>query len=404
MDINLIVSILSLAVAVVVFVITELESRKATIEQTKQENIRATLTDFSALRREHQNFDQEMRDAVDDVDKRRATMRDYLADLERFSVGINRDAYDLEVVSSMSGGMLVRQYRKYFREHIGQRRRNTSLTSTVKREALYSEYEQMMQKLCTLRGEEWQPVDAISEEQWILEQFLRMPISGTDAIFKLFRTLPGAIEAHGEGKQGYLFVPGTRADRCVLAAHADTFFDAAWQDGAEFSNDIVFEDGVYRGTASDCSIGADDRCGCAMLWALRKSGHSLLLLDGEEHGQVGAHYLAEHDPELLALLQQHSFILQLDRRNASDYKTYALPVSSAFTDFIESATGFAAAGDKGRTDIIVLCTQVCGANLSVGYYDEHKPGEHVVYAEWLHTLDVVRRMIAKPLRRFPLEG
>jgi len=402
MDINLIISILSLAVAIIVFVITELENRKATIEQTKQENIRATLTDFSSLRRDHQDFESRMADVGDDATKRRLIIRDYLADLERFAVGINRNAYDLEVVSSMSGGMLIRQYRKFFREHIHQRREATLLTTTVPLNALYCEYEQMMQKLYEIRGEVWEPVEPITEGQWILGQFLKMPIGSSDAVFKLFRTLPGAIEAHGEGKQGYLFVPGTREDRCVLAAHADTFFDAVWQEGAAFSNSVVFQDGVFRGTSPDCSIGADDRCGCAILWALRKSGHSLLILDGEEHGQLGANYLAQNDPELFALLQQHSFILQLDRRNAGD-KTYTLPVSSEFTSFIESATGFTAAGDKGRTDIIVLCSEVCGANLSVGYYDEHKPSEHVVLAEWEHTLDVVRRMIAKPLRRFPLQ-
>ena len=57
-------------------------------------------------------------------------------------------------------------------------------------------------------------------------------------------------------------------------------------------SDVVFEDGVYSSGDDLCGIGADDRAGCAMLWLLRDSGHSLLILDGEEHGQVGAAFFA----------------------------------------------------------------------------------------------------------------
>ena len=116
----------------------------------------------------------------------------------------------------------------------------------------------------------------------------------------------------------------------------------------------------------------------------------------------GARFLRETDPELLAELNAHAFMLQLDRRGASDFKCYGLPVSEAFLAYVQAATGYARNEGKGRTDIQVLCADVCGVNLSVGYYDEHKPEERVEYAEWAHTLDVVRAMLAKPLTRFPL--
>ena len=62
--------------------------------------------------------------------------------------------------------------------------------------------------------------------------------------------------------------------------------------------------------------------------------------------------------------------------------------------------------DEGPGDtaprLVRICGEVCGVNLSVGYYDEHKPEERVCLAEWQHTLDVVRGMLAKPLARFPL--
>ena len=139
-----------------------------------------------------------------------------------------------------------------------------------------------------------------------------------------------------------------------------------------------------------------------MLWVLRKHGHSLLLTDGEEHGQIGSHYLRDSNPDLFRELNDHAFILQLDRRGASDYKTYELPVSREFVSFVEGSTGYALATGKGRTDIQVLCEDVCGVNLSVGYYDEHKPTERVVLEEWEHTLRLVLDMVSKPLSRFPL--
>jgi len=236
----------------------------------------------------------------------------------------------------------------------------------------------------------------------VLEEFLSLPIADPEGVFEKFRVLPGGVEDHGEGKQGYLYVPGTRKDRCVIVAHADTYFDLTYQE-KEMANQIVVEKGEIRGVSSEASIGADDRAGCAMLWLLKDLGHSLLILDGEEHGQVGAHFLQESNPVLFEEINNHSFMLQLDRRGSHDYKYYKLPVTEQFISYIEQETGYELATGKGRTDIGVLCTRICGVNLSVGYYDEHKPEEKVVIDEWLHTLDIVRKMLKKPLVQFLLK-
>ena len=55
--VNLIVSIASFALAIFVFIWTANDAKKATIAQTKEQNTRATLTDFAELRREHQDFE-----------------------------------------------------------------------------------------------------------------------------------------------------------------------------------------------------------------------------------------------------------------------------------------------------------------------------------------------------------
>ncbi len=404
--VNLIVSIASFALAIFVFIWTANDAKKATIAQTREQNTRATLTDFGNLRREHQDFEAQL---GEHPERRTEILKGYLADLERFAVGCNRGAYDLEVVSSMSGGMLMSQYRNHFRAFIAQARGNVRLdASAMYREWLYCEYVEMMRRLFELRGEAWQDVERISDDQWMLEKFLGMPIDSPGEVLRLFAGLPGAVEVRGEGRQGFVYVPGTLpiGQRALLAAHADTVFDEeyVWQGHVEATgqNAVVFEDGWYRGTNPAVSIGADDRAGCAMLWALRKSGHSLLVTDGEEHGQIGAHFLRDEHPEVFAELQAHAFMVQLDRRGSSDYKCYELPVTPEFLAYVEAETGYVRAEGKGRTDIQVLCGEVCGVNLSVGYYDEHQPEERVCLAEWQHTLDTVRAMLAKPLTRFPL--
>ena len=397
MSIDTIIGLVSLAVAVLVFVITELENKKATQEQTRVQNVRATLTDFSNLRHYYQSDMAQL--ATKPEDEQYLVIRDYLRDLERFAVGCNMDAYDLGVVNNMSGGTLVNHYRKYFRKFIENARRNVALTSAVKPEALYSEFEQMMKKLFELRGETFIPVEMIPEDERVLERFLDMPVSSPDRIFEIFGKLDGAVEKKGEGKQRYLYVPGTRKDRCLLLAHADTFFDTAYG-YAPMEHEVIRGEGRYYGNSDLCSMGADDRCGCAMLWLLRKSGHSLLILDGEEHGQVGANFLKDSDPELMDEINAHSFMLQLDRRNSSDYRVYDLPVTDEFRKYVEAETDYALAEGKGRTDIIPLCRDICAVNLSVGYYNEHTPQEYVTIDEWKHTLELVRKMLAKELKQY----
>jgi hypothetical protein len=73
-----------------------------------------------------------------------------------------------------------------------------------------------------------------------------------------------------------------------------------------------------------------------------------------------------------------------------------------YLSFIEEGTGYRLADNRSSTDIVTLCHTVCGANLSVGYYDEHSEDERLVFSEWYHTLGVLSRLTAPPQRRFPL--
>ena len=96
-------------------------------------------------------------------------------------------------------------------------------------------------------------------------------------------------------------------------------------------------------------------------------------------------------------------MIECDRCNARDYKVYNFPVSQEFKNFIEEKTGYREPNKSSSTDIVHLCSKICGVNLSVGYYNEHrKDNEYLFLEEWQYTLDIARNMLKEPQEKFPL--
>ena len=234
----------------------------------------------------------------------------------------------------------------------------------------------------------------------VLLGFLAKRLDSARTVLREFADLPRAVY-YDEGR-GYrhVYIPGTRPDRVLLVAHADT----VWDQPGEWRQTPILRDGVIRGEDPSLGLGADDRAGCAILWLLRESGHSLLVLDGEEYGSIAAHHIEEELPELLRELNAHRYIVEVDRRMDKNYKVYDIPVTREFCDFIEEATGYLRADNRSSTDIRVLCKRICGVNLSVGYYNEHTEEEYLVLDEWYRTLTLLEKMLAPPQREFLLEG
>jgi hypothetical protein len=202
----------------------------------------------------------------------------------------------------------------------------------------------------------------------------------------------------GEGDTRFLYVPGDRRERVVLLAHADT----KWDDSVAYPAPVRFADGVYASRSAELGIGADDRAGCALVWELRKLGHSLLLTSGEEKGCLSSHWIADHNSDVLAALNAHQFMVQFDRRNAKEYKCYEVG-SDAFRAYVQRQTGYSEPDRLRGTDIKVLCREICGVNLSCGYYDEHTPAETMVFAEWEQTLNLSRTWLSqRELPKFAL--
>lgn len=245
----------------------------------------------------------------------------------------------------------------------------------------------------------------------VLREFLGYPLAGTEAIFTRFSALPGA-RLFGTGRERALFIGGNRPAEsgcCLLVAHADTVWDVTWQDrgyggvpAIDGSSGFIEKNGVIRSGIPGQGIGADDRAGLAMLWLLRNSGHSLLVTDLEEHGRLGSHALRDHHPDALAAINRdHAFAIQLDRRGGGDFKCYGVG-TDAFRNHVTESTGYTEPDRRSFADICTLCDPadgvpaMCGVNLSVGYHDEHTEGEHLVIAEWLHTLGLLRHWLAQP--------
>ncbi|MCU0327758.1 MAG: hypothetical protein MUE53_02100 [Chitinophagales bacterium] len=241
----------------------------------------------------------------------------------------------------------------------------------------------------------------------VLKEFLSFPLNTTQPIFDKFLTLSGAefFENKDDGSERFLFIPGTREDKVVLVAHADTYFDQYNNKPFEKKHYLVEAGDFIQGideNKDNCPIGADDRAGCAILWLLQDIGHTLLITDGEEIGLKGSNWLVNHNLKIKDWLNSHQFFVQFDRRNARDFKTYTVGTPD-FEAFISHHTNYTKPDNLARTDICALCTDLCGVNLSVGYYDEHTFNERINYKEWLHTLEVARRFLVKPLPRFSLK-
>lgn len=240
----------------------------------------------------------------------------------------------------------------------------------------------------------------MEDHRELLERFLNIPISSADGVFEIFAALPNARYEKGEKPmQRFVYVPGTRKDRVLLVAHADTFWDQNYVAAVE--QKVIYEDGIFRSGRPDVGIGADDRAGCAMLWALRNSGHSLLITDGEEHGKHGANYLRREHRRLFRELNRHRHMIQLDWACTNVCLYNNVDTTKKYEEHVESVMGFRDHKVKGNCDLMVLSRGVCGVNLGIGYHRIHGANEHLSVSEWENTYKAVSDYLEKPQKRFP---
>ncbi len=120
-------------------------------QNVKKERIRLTLATFPDVRLEGWEAVKHIQSLASD--KQADAAKKYLAKLEYFAVGINTQAYDIEIVNRMSGTMLIKQYNIFFKGFINERKAKKAVQRSV--DTMYCEYLEMIKKLHALRGETW---------------------------------------------------------------------------------------------------------------------------------------------------------------------------------------------------------------------------------------------------------
>jgi hypothetical protein len=208
-----------------------------------------------------------------------------------------------------------------------------------------------------------------------------------EEVLDLFSELPGAVKSIRKDLSSYVYIPGNREDRVLLIAHVDTVF-ARPPKTVTWVGNIAVNGDYGKGSG----LGADDRAGCAMLWAFRESGHSLLLVDGEESGCVGSSHAALEMEDVLA---DHQFAIEIDRRGDQEMVFYDC-ATQEFKDWIfNEATAEWGEGIGAFTDISAVCPEVgiCGVNLAAGYMYQHTSDEVFFLDAWERTRDFLDHLL-----------
>ena len=224
-----------------------------------------------------------------------------------------------------------------------------------------------------------------------LIEFLSFDLWNSDKIFNKFKEVRNNIYREGEQYgERFLYIEGSRKNKVVLVAHTDTVFTDTTD-----KHELLINNNIISNKYNDlgCGIGADDRAGCAILWLLRNSGHSILIVDGEEMGCIGSSWLMDNNKDIANKINSHMFMIGFDRRGSNDYKCYDVG-NKKFRKYIENNyIGYKEPDRYSYSDIAVLCDKICGVNLSVGYYNEHTANEYIKINEWENTLKITERFL-----------
>lgn len=220
-----------------------------------------------------------------------------------------------------------------------------------------------------------------------------MPLRSGDAVFDRFLSLSNLVYAQGDAPcERYLYRRGTAAHPVLLIAHADTL-SAGGRTGLRAKQRIVCRQERYLcGRNPGVGIGADDRAGCAMLWALRDAGFSLLLLDGSTQGSCGAEFLKRENPELLQEIYGHSYLVNLDYTGSGTCLFPEGAATAKFKQHILQSLGFTEDSRSCGGDLAVLTQEVCGVNVGVGYHRQNRPKEYVDLNAWLSTYRALKTL------------
>jgi hypothetical protein len=223
-----------------------------------------------------------------------------------------------------------------------------------------------------------------------------------DQVLDKFGSLKNAF-TDGKGQKRFVYVPGTRDDRALIVAHADTVWnnlpiDPDLHSGIVFSknrNKKIEIPSKHGGTITKWGVGlgADDRAGCSIAWELRNTGHSILISSGEEIGCISTRRMMNTKWWVDELNDKHSFAIQFDRRGMNDIVFYDVGTND-FVKYVKKKTGYKVQ-EGSMTDIRHICQRMPGVNISVGYYSEHWPDERLVLDHYENTLEITKAWLSE---------
>ena len=220
-----------------------------------------------------------------------------------------------------------------------------------------------------------------------LIKFLRMTEAEVVAKFVDFHSDAVLIPTPNSNTPS-VYIPGKKG-MPLLVAHSDTVWDKPVKpslDGA-----------VIYSARSKTGIGADDRAGVALLWALRSSGCGLLICAKEEIGCVGASAVASNAALMDEIGSKYTFLLEFDRRGSHDFVTYECENADFDTYIWEMFPGFSKA--SGSFSDIAVLGKACGlasANLSIGFRNEHTEAETLDIYDWARTVSYTKSLALDP--------
>ncbi|TXT66028.1 MAG: hypothetical protein BAJALOKI3v1_50026 [Promethearchaeota archaeon] len=213
-----------------------------------------------------------------------------------------------------------------------------------------------------------------------------MTMNRNDVMNK-FHNINGAFRDFKDEEKDFVYIEGSRKDPVLLIAHADTVWDNNKKTvSPKLKNGIIYSE-------NDIGIGADDRAGCWILWQLRKLGHSILITSGEEKGCKTSRWMEADDEYWKEELQKHQFAVQFDRKGYKDIVCYDVGTDD-FMDYVANKSGYKSVRGS-NTDVAVICDDICGVNISTGYYDEHTENERLVVDHTLNTMIMAKHWLSE---------
>ena len=185
---------------------------------------------------------------------------------------------------------------------------------------------------------------------------------------------------------GYVFAEGTVP--VLLLAHMDTMHK-------ELPKVFYYAEGSNI-ISSPQGIGGDDRCGIYMILEIIKELHcSVLFLEDEEIGCVGAgKFASDYENKRIDELKVN-YMIEFDRRGANDAVYYDLD-NLDFEDFITfSSDGHFETNFGSCSDICYVAPAigVAAVNLSCGYYKEHQLDHYVNRKEMEKNIEMAKQII-----------